>query len=45
MTQLGKALKTAKANTAGARDGASRGDDGRHMPITVERVRENLQGT
>jgi ketosteroid isomerase-like protein len=44
MTQLGKALKTAKANTAGARDGASRGDDGRQMPITVERVREIFKG-
>jgi ketosteroid isomerase-like protein len=44
MTQLGKALDTAKANIAGARDGSSHGDDGCQMPITVDRVREIFKG-
>jgi hypothetical protein len=44
MTQLGKALDTAKANIAGARDGSSRGDEGCQMPITVDRVREIFKG-
>ena len=44
MTQLGKALDTAKANFAGARDGSSRGVDGRQMPITMDRVREIFKG-
>jgi ketosteroid isomerase-like protein len=44
MTQLGKALDTAHANIAVARDGSSRGDDGRQIPITVDRVREIFKG-
>jgi uncharacterized protein len=44
MTQLGKALDSANANIAGAQDGSSRGDVGRQMPITVDRVREIFKG-
>jgi ketosteroid isomerase-like protein len=40
MSRLGKAVDTAKPNFAGGRDGSSRGDDSRQMPISVERVRE-----
>jgi len=36
MTELGKGLDTAKANIAGARDGSSRREDGRQMPITPD---------
>jgi uncharacterized protein len=44
MTRRGKALETAKASIAGARDDSSRGDDGCEMPITVDRVREIFKG-
>src|SRR5271155_5153533 len=44
MSRLGKGLETAKANFTGARDGFPRGDDSRQMPITVDRVREIIQG-
>ena len=44
MTRTGKALDIPKTIIAGARDGSSHGDEGRQMPITLDRVREIFKG-